>query len=119
MKSPIAVILPVLAALLAPRDVLAFDPTMQSKAAVEQRRERLREKREQQFRAGDLDRSRSLSRVEIEAAKLPDALLRRFSEIDADGDDALTPEELEAAQNRRIEAARDGAERPVDQRGSE
>lgn len=109
MKLLIAVILPVLAALLAPPDVHAFDPTMQSKAAVAQRRERLREKREQQFRAADLDQSRSLTRTEIETAKLPAALLRRFAEIDTNGDGALTPEELEAVQNRRIEAARDGA----------
>ncbi|MEQ1439934.1 EF-hand domain-containing protein [Fontimonas sp. SYSU GA230001] len=102
MKRLIAIILPVLAALPAPPVHAASD------AAVEQRRERLRQKREQQFRDADRDQSRSLSRAEIEAAGLPTSLLRHFDEIDTDGDGALSPEELQAMQDRRVRAARAG-----------
>lgn len=75
---------------------------------MEQRREKLRAKRELQFRAADTDQSRSLTRAEIEAAGLPSALLRQFERIDSDGDGTLTPEELESAQTRRVDAARTG-----------
>lgn len=75
---------------------------------MEQRREKLRAKRELQFRTADIDQSRSLTRAEIEGAGLPSTLLRQFERIDSDGDGALTPEELESAQARRVEAARTG-----------
>ncbi|MEW6166688.1 MAG: hypothetical protein AB1651_03175 [Pseudomonadota bacterium] len=91
-------------ALLAGATAAAQPPL--DRSVVDLRREQLREKRERQFRAADVDRSRSLTREEIEAAGLPSALLRRFDEIDADGDGGLAPEELEEAQRRRIEAAR-------------
>lgn len=80
----------------------------QEPSAVEQRREKLRAKRELQFRTADTDLSRSLTRAEIEAAGLPPALLRQFDTIDVDADGALTPEELESAQTRRAEAVRTG-----------
>lgn len=73
---------------------------------LDERRERLRAHREQQFRAADVDGSRSLTREEIEAAKLSNSLLRRFDEIDANGDGVLSPEELDTAHARRVAAAR-------------
>lgn len=78
----------------------------QAPTAVDERREKLRAKRERQFRLADTDQSRSLTRAEIEAGRLPSALLRQFERIDSDGDGALTPEELESAQQRRAAAVR-------------
>lgn len=67
-----------------------------------QRREQLREKYEARFRAADADQSRGLSREEIVAGGLPRRWLSHFAEIDADGDQALSPEELWAAWEQRM-----------------
>lgn len=107
MKRLWLIILPVLVLTQFPAAALAGDPAMRAHAAaVEQRRERLREKRERQFRDADSDGSRTLTRAEIEAAGMPRVLLQRFDEIDTDGDDALSPEELAALQSRRVDSAR-------------
>ncbi|HUP91114.1 MAG TPA: hypothetical protein VM074_02625 [Solimonas sp.] len=68
------------------------------------RRERLQQKWEQQFRAADADHSRGLTLAEARAARLPDALVERFAEIDADASGELTPEELWATEKRRLDA---------------
>lgn len=73
---------------------------------LEQRREALRLKWEAQFRAADTDADRRLTEAECRTAKLPPALLQRFAEIDADADGALSPEEMLAAHEQRLQAQR-------------
>lgn len=71
---------------------------------LESRRERLKQKYEAQFREADADRSRGLTLAEAKAARLPDALVERFSEVDTDGTGELSPEELWAVEQRRLAA---------------
>jgi len=68
-------------------------------------RERLAQKREAQFRAADQNGDRGLSREELAGSKLPKVLLRRFEDIDTDGDGKLSPEELQALEQRQIKSA--------------
>ena len=72
-----------------------------------QRREQLRQKWEQQFRAADTNQDRLLSREEGQAAKLPPALLDRFGEIDTNQDQQLSPEELMAVYEKRLDQQRE------------
>lgn len=58
---------------------------------------------EAQFRAADVDRSRGLSRSEVEAG-LPRVLLKHFDSIDADGNGELSPEELIAMREEQAKA---------------
>jgi Ca2+-binding EF-hand superfamily protein len=75
-------------------------------ALLEQRREKLKEKWEAQFRAADADGSGSLTLAEATAAKLPDSLLNHFAEIDADRNGGLTPEELWTVHEKRLQQQR-------------
>ena len=79
---------------------------------LEQRRERLAQKREREFRQADTDNSRSLTREEIVAAHLPELLLSHFDDIDTDHSGALTPEELQAAAQRQLQQQRSAGPRP-------
>ncbi len=96
----LVVIVPVLVTLLAPSLATAGGDEQRAQQ-LEQRRERLQQKWEQQFRAADLDGDRRLSREEAVNARLPKALLDRFDAIDLDGDCTLSPEELLTAQEKR------------------
>lgn len=58
---------------------------------------------ETQFRVADVDRSRGLSRSEVEAG-LPRVLLKHFDSIDADGNGELSPEELIAMREEQAKA---------------
>ncbi|MGJ8667965.1 MAG: hypothetical protein ACSHXK_00640 [Oceanococcus sp.] len=49
---------------------------------------------EARFRAADSDSSRSLNRAEVEAG-MPKVIHNHFTDIDLDGDDEITPEELQ------------------------
>ncbi len=71
-----------------------------------QRREKLKEKWEQRFRAADTDASGKLTLEEMQQAKLPGALISRFDDIDTDRDAALSPEELLAAREKELQAQR-------------
>jgi hypothetical protein len=73
---------------------------------VEQQREKLRRKWEQQFRAADTDRSGGLSTAELRAARLPGKLLSQHAEIDTDANGELSPAELLAAREKQIAAQR-------------
>lgn len=75
-------------------------------AVLENRREQLRQKWEQQFRAADANQDRSLTQEEVRAAGLPATLSERFAEIDRDHSGALTPEELMAVYEQRLAAQR-------------
>ena len=75
-------------------------------ALLDERRERLREKYEARFRAADTDQDRQLNLAELQASDLPRVLEQRFAEIDLDGDGGLSPEELWAAREKRLEAQR-------------
>ena len=81
-------------------------------AGLDQRRERLKQKWEAQFRAADHDGNRLLSQDEIRAAQLPESLLTRFGEIDADHDGGLSPDELWAVHEKRLQAQRRGTGPP-------
>ena len=74
--------------------------------ALSGHRERLKQKWEAQFRAADANQDRLLTREEIAAAKLPDSLVSRFDEIDANHDGGLSPEELWAVYDKRLAAQR-------------
>lgn len=78
-------------------------------AIMAERRAALARKREEQFRAADLDQDRRLTRAELQQSDLPAVLSERFDEIDADGDGGLSPEELQALASRRTQAAVSGA----------
>jgi hypothetical protein len=69
---------------------------------VEQQREKLRRKWQQQFRAADVDGSGGLSAGELRAARLPGKLLAGFAQIDRDGNGELSPAELLAARERQM-----------------
>lgn len=97
-------IVPVLGLLLVTMPAFAGDAGTRERQ-LEARREQLRQKWERQFREADSDGSRTLTREEAEAARLPRSLLERFDEIDTDGDGALSPEELLAARQKRVRAA--------------
>lgn len=71
---------------------------------MQQRREKLRKKWEKQFHAADIDNSRSLTREEAKKAGLPAAIMDHFEDIDTDHDGQLTPEELMAAYEKRLDA---------------
>ena len=73
-------------------------------ALLEQRREQLRQKWEQQFRAADRNQDRGLSAEELREARLPVVLNENFDAIDKDQDGRLSPDELLAAQEQRVEA---------------
>ena len=73
-------------------------------AIIQQHREKLRKKWEEQFRAADTDNSRSLSREEAESGGLPASIRDHFEDIDTDHDGQLTPEELMAAFEKRLDA---------------
>jgi hypothetical protein len=107
-----SVILPVLAAVLASAmasavaaDEPAATPAPDAAQMLDARRARLAEKREQQFRTADRDGDRGLSRDELAASSLPKVLLRRFDEIDSNHDGRLEPVELQALEQKQIEAA--------------
>jgi hypothetical protein len=73
---------------------------------VEQQREKLRRKWEQQFRAADADRSGGLSAAELRAARLPGKLLSQYAEIDTDANGELSPVELLAAREKQLASQR-------------
>jgi Ca2+-binding EF-hand superfamily protein len=79
-------------------------------ALMQQRRDQLKKKWEQQFRAADADNSGSLTREEAKKAGLPAAIMDRFDDIDSDHDGQLSPEELMAAYEKRLEAQKSGPE---------
>lgn len=79
---------------------------------LSQRRDRLKHKWEAQFRAADTDGDRLLSRAEIQAGGLPEALSDQFDEIDLDHDKALSPQELWVVHEKRLQAQRRGSGPP-------
>ncbi|MGH8461360.1 MAG: hypothetical protein ACRESS_07120 [Stenotrophobium sp.] len=70
---------------------------------MQQRREQLRQKWEKQFRAADTDHSRTLSHEECIKAGLPAAIIDNFDKIDANHDGVLSPEELMAVYEKRLQ----------------
>ncbi|WP_028079570.1 hypothetical protein [Solimonas soli] len=98
-------ILPVLALALASSATRATAGESATATALDAHRARLAQKREQQFRAADRNGDRALSREELAASDLPRVLLRRFDDIDTDHDGRLSPEELQALEQRQIDAA--------------
>ncbi|HWU69245.1 MAG TPA: EF-hand domain-containing protein [Stenotrophobium sp.] len=73
---------------------------------MQQRRQRLHDKWEQRFRAADTDHSRTLSRAECVKAGLPASIIDNFDRIDANHDGQLSPEELIAVYEKRLQAQR-------------
>jgi hypothetical protein len=80
-----------------------LDGPEQRAAMLAQRRERLKQKWEAEFRAADTDADRALTRDEMQAGKLPSALLEHFDDIDRDHDGHVTPEELWAVYGKRVD----------------
>ncbi|MGH8541506.1 MAG: hypothetical protein ACRETW_13515 [Stenotrophobium sp.] len=73
-------------------------------ALLQQRREKLKEKWEKQFRAADTDNSGTLTREECIKAGLPQSLIDHFDEIDTNHDGVLTPQELMSMYEKRLQA---------------
>lgn len=71
---------------------------------LQQRRQRLHDKWEQRFRAADADDSRTLSRAECVKAGLPASIIDNFDKIDTNHDGQLSPEELIAVYEKRLQA---------------
>lgn len=84
--------------------VLAPALASERDALLAARREQLKQKWEQQFRAADADQDRSLSLAEARSGGLPPALTEHFAKIDANSDGGLTPEELLDAYEKRLKA---------------
>lgn len=101
MQGHRGVIVPVLALMLGATTLPAAGERTREQQ-LEARRQQLHDKWERQFRAADVDGSRDLTPAELEAGGLPRSLLRRFAEIDTNGDGALDPDELLAAQDQRL-----------------
>ena len=57
---------------------------------------------EARFRAADVDNSRSLNRAEV-AAGMPKVIANHFADIDLDGDEEITPEELQTMAMRQAQ----------------
>ena len=70
--------------------------------ALEQHRAQLLHKWEARFKAADADHDRLLTLDEAKNARLPGRLLKRFADIDTDRDGRLSPEELLAVQQARL-----------------
>jgi Ca2+-binding EF-hand superfamily protein len=111
MKRLLFFIVPLLVALPLPAQGPAVGDNRT--ALMQQRREKLREKWEAQFRAADTDNSGSLSRDEVRKAGMPAAILDHFDDIDTNHDGQLTPEELMAAYEKRLDAQK-GAPKAID-----
>lgn len=103
MQRRVIFILPVLLAVVASA-ARAGTADAQRDALLQQHRERLAQKREQQFRAADRDGNGGLSRTELAASSLPKVLTSRFDEIDSDHSGELSPQELQALERRQLGA---------------
>lgn len=73
-------------------------------ALLQQRRDKLKQKWEARFRAADTDNNRELTLEEAKKGGLPAAILDHFDEIDADHNGQLSPEELIAVYEKRLDA---------------
>jgi Ni/Co efflux regulator RcnB len=73
-------------------------------ALLKQRREKLRQKWEERFKAADTDHNRELTLEEAKKGGLPAAILDHFDEIDTDHNGQLSPEELIDSYEKRLDA---------------
>ena len=80
------------------------DSADQQATLMQQRRDKLHQKWEQRFRAADTDNSRTLSREECIKAGLPSSIIDNFDKIDTNHDGVLSPEELMAVYEKRLQA---------------
>lgn len=73
-------------------------------ALLKQRREKLKQKWEDRFKAADTDHNRELTLEEAKKGSLPAAILDHFDEIDTDHNGQLSPEELIDCYEKRLDA---------------